>query len=158
MKLAIGSDHAGVHLKNQVLDLLKHKGIQVVDYGTNNEESVDYPDFGMQVAEAVSRGEIDRGILLCGSGIGMSIVANKFPGVRAALCYDTQTAKLSRQHNDSNILVMGGRLLKEAQALEIVKTWLNTEFEGGRHARRIQKIYEIEKKNMSCRTKTPQSR
>jgi len=146
MKLAIGSDHAGLDLKNQVIALLKQKGIQVEDYGTNNEESADYPDYGMQVAEVVSKGKVDRGILLCGSGIGMSIVANKFPKVRAALCYDTETARLSRQHNDANVLVMGGRLLKEAQAMEIVKIWLETKFEGGRHARRIQKIHEIEKK------------
>jgi ribose 5-phosphate isomerase B len=149
MKLAIGSDHAGLDLKNRVLALLKQKGVQVEDYGTNNEESVDYPDYGMQVAEAVSKRKVDRGVLLCGSGIGMSIVANKYPKVRAALCYDTETARLSRQHNDANILVMGGRLLKEAQAMEIVKIWLETEFEGGRHARRIQKIHEIEKNRMN---------
>ena len=148
-KLAIASDHAGLDLKNQVMDLLKQKGIPLEDFGTNNEESVDYPDYGMRVAEAVSHGNVDRGILLCGSGIGMSIVANKYPKVRAALCYDTETARLSRQHNDANVLVMGGRLLKEAQALEIVKIWLETQFEGGRHTRRLQKIDEIEKTNMN---------
>src|SRR5574341_1164475 len=136
MKLVIGSDHAGLHLKKQVLALLKKKGVEITD-------------FGMQVAEAVSHGEAERGILLCGSGIGMSIVANKYRGVRAALCYDTQTARLSRQHNDANVLVMGGRLLEASQAMEIVKTWLETKFEGGRHARRIQKILEIEKNNMN---------
>ncbi len=149
MKLVIGSDHAGLHLKKQVLALLKKKGVEVTDFGTENDESVDYPDFGMQVAEAISHGEAERGILLCGSGIGMSIVANKYRGVRAALCYDTQTARLSRQHNDANVLVMGGRLLEASQAMEIVKTWLETKFEGGRHARRIQKILEIEKNNMN---------
>ena len=153
MKLAIGSDHAGLKLKNRVIDLLKKKGIVVTDFGTDNHESVDYPDFGMHVAEAVSRGRMERGILLCGSGIGMSIVANKYRGVRAALCYDTQTARLSREHNDANILVMGGRLLAEPKALEIVKTWLKTEFEGGRHARRIKKISEIEKNNMNTHSK-----
>ncbi|MGH7275385.1 MAG: ribose 5-phosphate isomerase B [Nitrospiria bacterium] len=149
MKLAIASDHAGLKLKNRVIDLLKKKDIEVKDFGTDNDESVDYPDFGMRVAEAVSRRQIERGILLCGSGIGMSIVANKYRGVRAALCYDTQTARLSREHNDANILVMGGRLLAEPKALEIVRTWLETEFEGGRHARRIKKILEIEKNNMN---------
>ncbi len=149
MKLVIGSDHAGLHLKKQVLALLKKKGVEITDFGTENDESVDYPDFGMQVAEAISHGEAERGILLCGSGIGMSIVANKYRGVRAALCYDTQTARLSRQHNDANVLVMGGRLLEASQAMEIVKTWLETKFEGGRHARRIQKISEIEKNNMN---------
>jgi ribose 5-phosphate isomerase B len=151
MKLAIGSDHAGLHLKKQVLALLKQKGVKVTDFGTVNDESVDYPDFGMQVAEAVSHGDAERGILLCGSGIGMSIVANKYRGVRAALCYDTQTARLSRQHNDANVLVMGGRLLEASQAMEIVKTWLETKFEGGRHARRIRKISEIERNNMNHR-------
>ncbi|HLB01663.1 MAG TPA: ribose 5-phosphate isomerase B [Nitrospiria bacterium] len=148
MQLAIASDHAGLKLKNRVIDLLKQKGIEVKDFGTENNESVDYPDFGMQVAEAVSRGQMERGILLCGSGIGMSIVANKYRRVRAALCYDIQTARLSREHNDANILVMGGRVLDEPKALEIVKTWLETEFEGGRHARRIKKILEIENNNM----------
>ena len=153
MKLAIGSDHAGLKLKNRVIDLLKKKGIEVTDFGTDNNESVDYPDFGMQVAEEVSRGQTERGILLCGSGIGMSIVANKYRGVRAALCYDTQTARLSRKHNDANILVMGGRLLGEPKALEIVRTWLETKFEGGRHARRIKKIRQIEKNNMNTPSK-----
>lgn len=149
MKLAIASDHAGLDLKNRVLDHLKQKGIEVADFGTDNNESVDYPDFGMRVAKAVSDEEIERGILLCGSGIGMSIVANKYPGVRAALCHDTQTARLSREHNDANILVMGGRLLDEPKALEIVKTWLETKFLGGRHSKRIEKILEIEKNNMN---------
>jgi ribose 5-phosphate isomerase B len=155
MKLAIGSDHAGLHLKKRILELLKHKDVTVTDFGTEKDESVDYPDFGMQVAEAVSHGEVERGILLCGSGIGMSIVANKFRGVRAALCYDTQTARLSRQHNNANILVMGGRLLEASQAMEIVKTWLETKFEGGRHARRLRKISEIEKNNMNHRDIAP---
>jgi ribose 5-phosphate isomerase B len=155
MKLAIASDHAGLDLKNRVIALLKQKGIQLEDFGTNNVESVDYPDYGMRVAEAVSKGNMDRGILLCGSGIGMSIVANKYAKVRAALCYDTETARLSRQHNDANVLVMGGRLLKEAQALEIVKIWLETQFEGGRHLRRLQKIHEIEKNNMNHQDAKP---
>jgi ribose 5-phosphate isomerase B len=149
MKLAIACDHAGLTLKTRVLDLLKQKGIEVMDFGTNNHESVDYPDFAMRVAEAVSSGGAARGILMCGSGIGMSIVANKFNGVRAALCYDAQTARLSREHNDANILVMGSRLLDEPKAMEIVRTWLETEFEGGRHVRRLEKIQEIEKSNMN---------
>lgn len=152
MKLAIGSDHAGLELKDRIVHLLKERGVEVEDFGTGNNESVDYPDFGMRVAKAVSRGEMEHGILLCGSGIGMSIVANKFHGVRAALCHDTQTARLSREHNDANILVMGGRILDESKALEIVATWLETKFAGGRHIRRIQKISEIEKQTMNSQS------
>ncbi len=150
MKLAVGSDHAAVELKTRVIQLLESKGIEVQDMGTHDRDSVDYPDFGMRVASAVSNRETNLGILMCGSGIGMSIVANKYPGVRAALCHDLETARLSRGHNDANILVMGGRLLKPEEALEIVRTWLETPFEGGRHQKRIQKITKIESTTMSA--------
>lgn len=146
MKIAIGSDHAGLELKERIISDLKEKRFDVVDYGTNGPESVDYPDYGVLVAEAVSRGEIKKGILVCGTGIGMSIVANKFPGVRAALCHDLYTAEMSRRHNDSNILILSGRTMEKELAIAIVETWLKTDFEGGRHQRRIEKITEIEKK------------
>lgn len=145
-KIAIGSDHAGLELKNMIKSLLSGLGIVAVDYGTGDVSSVDYPDFGEKVARAVSTGEIRRGILICGTGVGMSIVANKFPGVRAALCHDTFTARMSRLHNDSNILVLGSRVIKEETAEEIVRTWLETPFEGGRHERRIDKITTLEKR------------
>ncbi len=148
MKIAIGSDHAGLELKDKIISALKEKGFDVIDYGTNGPESVDYPDYGVLVAEAVSQGKITRGILVCGTGIGMSIVANKFPVVRAALCHDLYTAEMSRRHNDSNILILAGRTLGKELALDIAETWLKTDFEGGRHQRRIEKIAEIEKKVM----------
>jgi len=144
--VAIASDHAGLDLKNKITRFLKEQGLAVSDFGTNNHDSVDYPDYGVPVARAVSEGQIQRGILICGTGIGMSIVANKFPGVRAALCFDPFTAKVSRLHNDANILVLGQRVLDEKTALEIVRLWLATGFDGGRHARRLAKIEEIEKK------------
>ena len=145
-KIAIASDHAGLDLKDRIIKFLQEEGQPVSDLGTHNRDSVDYPDYGLQVAQAVSEGKIERGILICGTGIGMSIVANKFPGVRAALCYDPFTAKVSRLHNDANVLVLGERVLEEKTALEIVRLWLATGFDGGRHARRLAKINEIEKK------------
>jgi RpiB/LacA/LacB family sugar-phosphate isomerase len=144
-KIAIASDHAGVDLKDRIVKFLQGLGQPVEDFGTHNQDSVDYPDYGLQVAQAVSEGKAERGILICGTGIGMSIVANKFPGVRAALCYDPFTAEVSRRHNDANILVLGGRVLEGKTALEIVRLWLATGFDGGRHARRLAKIEEIEK-------------
>ncbi len=146
MKLAIGCDHGGWELKEEILKFLnKIANVDVVDYGTNGRDSVDYPDFGRKVAEAVSKGTVDRGILICGTGIGMSIVANRFPKVRAALCHDHFTAQMSRLHNDANVLVMGDRVIGNGVALEIVKTWLDTEFEGGRHQTRLDKIRHLEK-------------
>jgi ribose 5-phosphate isomerase B len=146
MKLAIGCDHGGFELKEEILKFLKkNANITVVDYGTNGRDSVDYPDFGQKVAEAVSAGDVDRGILICGTGIGMSIVANRYPKVRAALCHDHFTAQMSRLHNDANVLVMGDRVIGKGVALEIVKTWLDTEFEGGRHQTRLDKIRQLEK-------------
>jgi ribose 5-phosphate isomerase B len=144
MKLAIGADHGGYVLKNEIVEFLKKiANIEVVDHGTSGPESVDYPDYGRKVSEAVSNGTADRGILICGTGIGMSIVANRFPKVRAALCHDNFTARMSRLHNDANVLVMGERVIGRGVALDIVKAWLETEFEGSRHARRLQKIDEI---------------
>ena len=143
--IAIASDHAGWKLKDKIIPFLQGKGRLVSDFGTHSRDSVDYPDYGTLVAEAVSGGRVQRGILICATGIGMSIVANKFPGVRAALCHDLSTAKQSRLHNDANILVLGERVLETSQAIDIVWEWVSTGFEGGRHARRISKIHEIEK-------------
>ena len=144
MKLAIGADHGGYVLKKEIVDFLSNiKNIEVTDHGTSGPASVDYPDFGRKVAEAVSNGSADRGILICGTGIGMSIVANRYPRVRAALCHDHFTARMSRLHNDANVLVMGERVIGRGVAMDIVKTWLETEFEGSRHERRLQKIEEI---------------
>ena len=133
MTIAIGCDHAGVELKKEILSILDDLHIGYIDYGTNGSESVDYPDFGEKVSEAVSSGKIERGILICGTGLGMSMVANKFPGVRAALCNDLFSAKMSRLHNDANILVLGGRIIGKDLAAEIVRTWMSTAFEGERH-------------------------
>jgi len=145
-KIAIGSDHAGFGLKEDVLGLLKSLNVDIVDCGTNTTESVDYPDFGARVSELVSSGEVKRGILICGTGLGMSMVANKYPHVRAALCNDLFSAKMSRMHNDANVLVMGGRVIGKDLAAEIVKVWLTTPFEGERHLKRLQKIKKIEEK------------
>ena len=145
MKIASASDHGGCELKEKIVELLKEQGLEVIDYGVDNPESVDYPDYGIKVANAVSKGIAERGILSCGTGIGMSIVANKFPDVRAALCYDMFTARMSRLHNHANILVLGGRVLDKEVALMMVDVWLRTGFEGGRHQRRLDKISEIEK-------------
>jgi ribose 5-phosphate isomerase B len=144
MKTGIGCDHAGLELKNEIIKLLSALGIECIDYGTNTPESVDYPDFGEKVSEAVSSGKIERGILICGTGIGMSIVANKFPRIRASLCNDLFTAQMSRRHNDANVLVLGGRIVGKDLAKEIVKTWVNTPFDGERHASRLKKITLIE--------------
>jgi ribose 5-phosphate isomerase B len=136
----IGCDHAAFQLKQKVIAFIRARGIEVKDVGAFSEESVDYPDFGAQVATAVSNGQYARGILICGTGIGMSMVANRYARVRAALCNDLFAARLSRQHNDANILVMGGRVIGDILALEIVQTWLETPFEGGRHQKRIDKF------------------
>jgi ribose 5-phosphate isomerase B len=145
-KIAIGSDHAGFGLKEDILGLLKNLNVDIVNCGTNNMESVDYPDFGAKVSELVSSGEVERGILICGTGLGMSMVANKYPNVRAALCNDLFCAKMSRMHNDANILVLGGRVIGKDLASEIVKVWLSTPFEGERHLKRLNKIKKIEEK------------
>lgn len=144
MKTAIGCDHAGFSLKNEIISLLNHLGIDWKDFGTESEDSVDYPDFGEKVAREVAGGSFDRGILLCGTGIGMSIVANKFPGIRAALCSDSYSAKMSRLHNDANLLVLPARIIQKETATDIVKLWFETPFEGGRHQKRLDKIRAIE--------------
>lgn len=142
MKIAIGSDHAGFKYKEKIKLMLEDLGHQVVDFGTDSEQSVDYPVFIRPVAEAVARGEAERGIVLGGSGNGEAIAANRVRGVRCALCWNTETAKLARQHNDSNVLSLGERMVSENEALEIVRVWLETAFEGGRHIRRIQMLDE----------------
>lgn len=146
MTIAIGCDHAGFELKKEVISLLQDLGIDTEDFGTDRPVSVDYPDFGEKVSEAVSSGKADKGILICGTGIGMSIVANKFPGIRASLCNDLFTARMSRLHNDANILVLGGRIVGLDLAAEIVKTWVTTPFEGQRHCARLDKITKIEQR------------
>lgn len=146
MNIIIGADHAGFALKEAVKAGLSAAGCLPVDAGTRGEESVDYPDYGVLAAEGVSSGRYDRGILVCGSGVGMAIVANKFPGVRAALCLDEETARLSRQHNDSNVLVLAGRKTDPETAGRIVRAWLETSFEGGRHQKRLDKIRELEQR------------
>jgi len=145
-QIIIGSDHAGFPLKETVKRYVAELGYAVTDAGTDSPTNVDYPDFGAIVAQRVSAGEFDRGILVCGSGVGMSIVANKFPGVRAALCLDEETARMSRLHNDANILVLAGRRTEEEAAKSIARLWLNTEFEGGRHQRRLDKIADLGKR------------
>ena len=145
MKIAIASDHAGFELKEKLKEFLNELGYGYKDFGTFSKESVDYPDYALRVAESVAEKKFERGILVCGTGIGMSMAANKVPGIRAALCYDEKTARLSREHNDANILTLGARLTSEKKAKEIVKVWLKTEFAGGRHSRRLKKIEEIER-------------
>lgn len=150
MRIAIGSDHAGFNLKERIKPLLGSLGHEYYDFGTDSPQSVDYPDYGFPVAQAVSRREFDRGILICGTGIGLSIVANKVKGVRAALCTSVEMARVSRSHNDANILVLGGRITDLALAHEIVRVWLTTDFEGGRHLRRVKKVEEFEGTNSCC--------
>ncbi len=140
MKIIIGSDHAGYSMKEKVKAFLQDRDIVVEDAGTHGEESVDYTDFGKKVAREVSNGTFPRGILICGTGLGMSMVANRFKGVRAALANDLFSVIMSRRHNDSNVLVMGGRLIGDTLAFQLVETWLETEFEEGRHKRRLEKM------------------
>jgi ribose 5-phosphate isomerase B len=142
--IAIGSDHGGVELKDYLVAWLRSQGAEVRDFGTHGHESVDYPDFGREVSLRVAEGEAERGILICNSGIGMSITANKFPRVRAALVADLEGARTSREHNDANILVLSGAKMEKTRALEIVETWLETPFARGRHQRRVEKIARIE--------------
>lgn len=141
----IASDHGGLELKEHILAYLKQRNIEVRDLGTDNGDSVDYPDFGEKVARAIARGEAEKGILVCGTGIGMSIVANKFPGVRAALVWDDFTAQMSKEHNNANIIVLGGRVQTPEAACRMIGIWLDTAFEGGRHQQRLDKIAQIER-------------
>ena len=143
MLVAIASDHAGYELKEYVKTLLPALHVEPVDFGCFSNESVDYPDFALQVAQAVNNEQVPEGILICGTGIGMSIAANRFPQVRAALCHDDFTAQASREHNNANILVMGARIVTPEQAASIVRIFFTTEFSGGRHARRLNKISQI---------------
>ena len=146
--IIIGADHAGFPLKEKLKGFLAERGLDVVDVGTYNDDPVDYPDFGRRVAESVSSGSVKRGILVCGSGVGMSITANRFPGVRGALCLDEDMARLSRMHNNSNVLILAGRKTDIETAKGIVKTWLETDFEGGRHQARLDKIKAIEEERI----------
>ena len=151
MKIALGADHAGFELKEKIKQHLIDKGVVVDDRGTHSTESVDYPDFAQAVGEEVAHRHADRGILVCGSGIGMSIAANKVPGIRAANVTSEVEAQLSREHNDANVLAVGARLLDEAKAFKIVDRWLSTAFAGGRHQRRIEKIAAIEDARVTTR-------
>ena len=145
MKVAVGSDHGGLDLKKVVNGVLEAEGVQVIDVGTDVPDSVDYPDYAKKVAELVRNGSADLGILVCGTGIGMSIAANKVPGIRAALAWDIFTARMARRHNNANILTLGGRTTGPELAKEIVKTFIREPFEAGRHEKRLNKIAEIEK-------------
>lgn len=147
MKIAIASDHGGVNIREEIKKLMEELDIPYEDFGCECGTSVDYPDYALPVAEKVASGEFDRGILICGTGIGMSISANKVKGIRCALVHDVYSARLTREHNDSNILAMGERVIGPGLAREIAQVWLTTEFEGGRHANRIGKIGEYENKN-----------
>lgn len=144
-KIVIGSDHAGFEEKEKIKRQLETLGFEYEDVGTNSKESVDYPIYAGKVAEKVSSGEAERGILVCGSGNGMQIAANKFRGVRAALAWNEETARLARQHNDSNVLSVPARMISDEEVERVVESWLKTDFEGGRHARRIEEISKLEK-------------
>lgn len=147
-KIAIGSDHAGFQLKEKIKKFLNELSYQVVDVGCHSEESCDYPDFGNAVAQLVKNGEVQTGIVICGTGIGVSISANKIPRIRAALCLTKEMAELARRHNDANILALGARIQSEDTIEEIIKTFLTTDFDGGRHIKRIEKIKLIEDNNL----------
>jgi ribose 5-phosphate isomerase B len=147
MLIAMASDHGGFCLKADLVTFVRELGYEVEDLGCFDENAVDYPDFGQAVAQKVSSGEVERGILICGTGIGMSIVANKFPGVRAALVSHVYAARMAREHNNANVLVMGGRIVGLGLAQEIAKAWLETEFQGGRHLKRLEKIEAVERRN-----------
>ncbi|HHV45283.1 MAG TPA: ribose 5-phosphate isomerase B [Tissierellia bacterium] len=144
MKIGLGSDHGGYELKEYIKEYLKKQNIEYIDYGTYSQESVDYPDYGEKLSKAVVSGEVDRGIAICGTGIGISIACNKVKGIRCALCGDTYSARMSVEHNNANILALGGRVIGKDLAIEIVSAWLSAKFQGGRHERRINKISSIE--------------
>ncbi len=146
MKIAIGCDHGGIVLKPAIVKVLKKRGIEAVDFGCYDESSVDYPDYALKVAEAVASGECDKGIVLCGTGIGISIAANKVKGIRAAVAHDEFTAEMISAHNNANVMAMGGRILTPEKAAKMVEIWLDTPFQGGRHEGRVAKITAIENK------------
>jgi ribose 5-phosphate isomerase B len=148
MKIAIGNDHVAVDMKNHISEYLTNKGYEIVNFGTDSTERADYPVYGKAVAEAVAKGECDLGILICGTGIGISLAANKVPGIRAAVCSEAYSARLTRQHNNANIIAFGARVVGQATAEMIVDEFLNAEFEGGRHQNRIDMITAIEKGEM----------
>ena len=143
--VALASDHAGFHLKEIAREILGEIGVSVEDFGTDSDASVDYPDHAKPAIASILEGRADRGVLVCGSGVGMSIVANRFPGIRAALVCEPKTAEMSRKHNDANVLVLPGWKLGRPEAEEILKVWFRTDFEGGRHQRRLDKIRDVEK-------------
>ena len=145
--ISIASDHGGFSLKVDIVSFLNELGYEVNDMGPKNQNSVDYPDYAIRIAQAVTKNTDSRGIVICGTGIGMSIVVNRFPGIRGTLCSDLYTAKLCREHNDSNILIMGGRVVGHGLAREIVKVWLSTPFDGGRHQKRLDKISQFDESN-----------
>jgi len=145
MKIAIGSDHAGFEEKEKIKNTLDELGVEYEDFGTNSLDSVDYPEFGAKVGKAIASGEVEQGIVVCGSGIGIAIAANKIHGVRAAQAWNEETARLARQHNDANVLSIGARVIPEAEIPKIVRAWFDAKFEGGRHERRVEKITELEK-------------
>ena len=147
MKIAIAADHAGYEEKEKIKKTLDKMGADYTDMGTDSTASVDYPDFARKVGEAVADGEYDRGILVCGSGTGMAIAANKVPGIRAAVAWNEEIAQLSRQHNNANVLALAARYIPDEEQEKIIKTWLETDFEGGRHERRVEKIEQIERKD-----------
>ena len=149
--IALGADHAGWELKEEIKAWLLERNVELLDFGTHSPDSVDYPDYAAQVGEAVAAGKAERGVLVCGTGIGMAMAANKVPGVRAAFCPDLFTARMSREHNDANVLALGGRLTGRELALEIVEMWLRAEFQGGRHARRVGKLTELEQRHVQMR-------
>jgi ribose 5-phosphate isomerase B len=149
MRISIGSDHRGVNVKEKLIPLLQQLGHEVQNEGTDDNQSIDYPDIAALVGRKVSRGEVDRGILICGTGIGMAITANKFHNVRAATCYDEVTAEMSRRHNDVNVLCLSGDMLGGRRIDRMVEIWMNTPFEGGRHARRLEKINKLEQNGCS---------
>jgi ribose 5-phosphate isomerase B len=144
MRIAIASDHAGFRLKQQLLPVLDKLNVEYEDFGTFDETSVDYPDYGVKVAKGVADGKFDRGVLICGTGLGMAITANKVPGVRAVTAHDVFSAQMSRRHNDANVLTMGERVVGPGVAAQVLEAWLTTEFEGGRHATRVEKMKQIE--------------
>lgn len=146
MKIALACDHGGLNLKREVIKYLTENGYECVDFGTDSFDSCDYPDFALPAAEAVANGECGKGIIICSTGIGVSIVANKVPGVRCAHCHDSYCAEFTRRHNDSNVLAMGEKVVGAGYALKIVEAFLTTDFDGGRHQRRVDKITAIEKK------------
>jgi len=152
-RIALGADHAGYQVKDRIKELLQKKGFEVLDFGTHSDESVDYPDFAKLVAQSVANAESDRGILVCGTGLGMAIAANKTQGIRAATCNDTYTARMAAEHTDANVLCVGARVVDADHAVAIVEEWLKGKFGGGRHQRRLDKINELERPPALSRTK-----